>query len=206
MLEEAARRFGAQIETRWHAYELRPDPVPMPDPDSGYIREHWDNRVLPMARERGLEMHVPRRQLRSRRALQAALFARAEGRFAPFDRALYTARFAQDADIADLDVLKGIAATAGLDAEAMAYAVSSRAHLAELEADLRLAGTLGVTGVPCAFVGPAAGDPREFYADAEPVVGAVPYDWLAGAIERAARGDRSHAQLRRRFRADIKVD
>jgi predicted DsbA family dithiol-disulfide isomerase len=206
VLEEAARQFGAQIKIRWHAYELRPDPVPMPDPDSEYIREHWENRVLPMAEARGLPMRVPRRQLRSRRALQAALFARAEGRFGPFDRALYAARFEEDADIADIDVLKRIAGGAGIDAGALAHAVSSGAHLDELEADLALAGALGVTGVPCAFVGPAIDESRRFYAEAEPVVGAVPYDWLAEAIGRARRGDRSQAQLRRRFRADIAIE
>lgn len=206
MLEEAARQFGAQVQIRWHAYELRPDPVPMPDPDSEYIREHWENRVLPMSRERGLPMQVPRRQLRSRLALQAALFARGAGQFRAFDRALYAARFEEDADIADIEVLTRLAAAAGLDGQALAHAVETGAHLDELEADLALAAALGITGVPCALVGQRTEDPRTFFAEAEPVLGAVPYEWLAGAIERAQRGDRSHAQLRRRFRGDIPLE
>lgn len=192
MLEQAARRFGAQISVRWHAYELRPEPVPQPDPDSEYIREHWEQRVLPMAVERGLSMRVPRRKVRSRRALQAALFAQEHGRFRELDRALYRARFEFDLDIADLDVLKTLARESGLDADALAYAVSSNAYLHPLIADLRLASQLGVNGVPAAFVGPAPPEEGQaedrllaFFQDAEPVVGAVPYEWMEDAIERA---------------------
>lgn len=202
MLEEATRRYGAQIQVRWHAYELRPEPIPQPDPDSEYIREHWANRVLPLAAERGLEMRVPRRPLRSRRALQAALFAREHGRFAELDRALFRARFVEDADIADLDVLRRLAADAGLDPEALGYAVAANAYLDELNADLRAASQLGISGVPAALVGPATDDFAEFVAAAEPVLGAVPYDWFADAIVRALNGDPSHAQLRRRFHAE----
>jgi predicted DsbA family dithiol-disulfide isomerase len=210
VLEEAARRFDAQIDIRWHAFELRPEPIRMPDPDSEYIREHWENRVLPMAAERGLVMRIPRRRVRSRRALQAALFAREHGRFHELDRWLFRARFEEDADISDIEVLKRIAREAGLDEDALAYAVTANSYLNELSADVMLATELGITGVPCAMVGPEpppeAGDPREFYADAEPVVGAVPYEWLEGAIERALGGDRTHARLRRRFRPDIKIE
>lgn len=185
MLEEAARRYGARIALRWHAFELRPEPVPMPDPDSEYIREHWEHRVLPMAAERGLEMHVPRRSVRSRRALQAALFARRSGRLRELDRAIYRARFEEDADIADLHVLRRLAAGAGVDGDALTSAVEADAHLADLRADLTLAGQLGISGVPAAFIGPDADGLFAFFSTAEPVIGAVPYDWFGASIERA---------------------
>jgi len=206
VLEEAARRFGAQTDIRWHAYELRPEPIPQPDPDSEYIREHWENRVLPMAVERGLVMRTPRRMVRSRRALQAAFFAQDHGRFMQMDRLLFRARFEEDADISDVEVLKGLALEAGLDAAALAKALTANSYVERVDADLKLAAQLGITGVPTALVGPETGDDRGFFADAEPVVGAVPYEWLAGAIERALGGDRSHARRRRRFRPDIRIE
>jgi len=159
----------------------------MPDPDSEYIREHWKNRVLPMAAERGLAMRVPRRKIRSRRALQAALVAQARGRFHEMDRRLFRARFEEDADISDIDVLRRLGREAGLDEEALAHAVSNNSYLTELTADLRLASQIGISGVPAALVGPEKADLGEFLADAEPVIGAVPYDWFAEAIERALR-------------------
>lgn len=206
MLEEAARRFGAQIDIRWHAYELRPEPIPQPDPDSEYIREHWENRVLPMAVARGLVMKIPRRMVRSRRALQAALFAQDHGRFMQMDRLVFRARFEEDADLADVEVLKGLAREAGLDAAALAYAVTTNSYVDRVNADLRLAAQLGISGVPTALVGRETADDREFFADAEPVVGAVPYEWLEGAIERALGGDRTQARLRRRFRPEIRIE
>ena len=199
------RQFGAQIDIQWHAYELRPEPAPLPDPDGEYIAEHWQNRVLPMAAERGLRMRPPRRQIRSRRALQAALFAREHGRFPELDTLLFRARFEDDADISDINVLKDLAQQAGLDHEALAYAVTSNGYLDALTSDLVLAGRLGVTGVPVMFVGPEESGDAEFFNNAEPVVGAVPFDWLSGAIQRARDGDRSVADQRRRFRARWKV-
>ncbi len=185
MLEAAARRFGARVAIRWHAYELRPEPVPLPDPDSEYIREHWENRVLPMAAERGLVMRIPRTPVRSRRALQTALFAQDQETFLEMDRAIFRARFEDDLDIADLDVLKNLARGAGLDAEALAYAVTSNAYLDQVIADLRVASQLGINGVPCAFVGPSSEDFDAFLHHAEPVMGAVPYDHMETAIQRA---------------------
>lgn len=198
MLEEAARRYGAQIDIRWHAYELRPEPIPQPDPDSEYIREHWQKRVLPMAAERGLDMNVPRRQVRSRRALQAALFAQDHGRFREMDQALFRARFVEDADISDIDVLKRLAREATLDDEALAYAVTTNSYVDRVNGDIALAVRLGINGVPAALVGPEHDDFREFLRDAEPVVGAVPYDWMARAIDRALSGESRLARSARR--------
>ena len=199
------RRFGAQIDVQWHAYELRPEPAPLPDFDGEYIAEHWRNRVLPMAEERGLVMRPPRRQIRSRPALQAALFAREQGRFAEFDRLLFRARFEHDADISDLGVLKELAAVARLDADALACAVTANGCLEALKQDIELAYRLGVNGVPVVFVGPGEEDDLSFFANAEPVVGAVPFEWLSGAIERALEGDRTVADQRRRFKARRKI-
>ncbi len=198
MLEEAARRYGAHIDIRWHAYELRPEPIPQPDPDSEYIREHWEKRVLPMAAERGLEMKVPRRQVRSRRALQAALFAQDHGRFREMDYALFRARFVEDADISDIDVLRRLARETTLDDEALAYAVTTNSYVDRVNDDIALAVRLGINGVPAALVGPEHDDFGEFLRNAEPVVGAVPYDWMARAIDRALSGESPLARSARR--------
>ena len=205
MLEAATRQFGADLEIRWHAFELRPDPAPLPDPAGDYISEHWENRVLPMAAERGLVMRVPQRQIRSRRALQAALFAQEHGRFAQFDRQVFRARFERDLDISDLAVLRELATDSGLDAEALAYALKTNAYADRLDEDLALAQAIGLNGVPAALVGQHTEDFAAFVADAEPVIGAVPEEWMLGAIDRAITGDRAHARLRRRFRPDIKI-
>ena len=199
MLEAATRRFGADLDIRWHAYELRPEPVPLPDPDSEYISEHWENRVLPMAEERGLVMRVPRRQIRSRRALQAAVFAQEHGRFAEFDRRVFRARFDQDLDISDVKVLTQLAVEAALDPEALAYALKSNAYADRLVEDGALAQAIGINGVPAALVGTATDDIAEFVRNAEPVIGAVPEDWMLAAVDRALRGEPGRLRVRPRL-------
>lgn len=181
IIEEAARRFGAQVV--WHAYELRPEPIPLPDPDSEYIREHWENRVLPMAGQRGLVMKVPHTRCRSRRALETAMFARdnGEGRFETVDRALFRARFERDMDISDLNVLEEIVAEAGLDPKALGEVILAHRYSPAVAADMRLADRLGVRGVPAMFV-TRGDDPPGMGV---PVSGAVPLEYLQTAIARA---------------------
>jgi predicted DsbA family dithiol-disulfide isomerase len=170
----------------------------MPDPKGEYLREHWTNRVYPLAEERGLTMRLPSLQTRTRRAHEAAAFARAHGRMAAVDTGLYRAFFEHGRDIDDLAVLEDVAREAGLDPAAMRMALESGAFAAAVDADRQLAATLGIRSVPTMLVG-------ETLDDAEPVVGAVPYEWLAGAIDRALFGDRSQARLRRRLVPQLRV-
>jgi predicted DsbA family dithiol-disulfide isomerase len=178
VLEEAVRRFGAQV--RWHAYELRPEPVPLPDPDSGYIREHWEHRVRPMARQRGLVMTVPRTPCRSRWALETALFARDHGRFHAVDRGIYRARFEHDRDISNLDVLSDIVSDAGLDGAELMHAIETENYSQAVDADIHLAERLAVRGVPAMFVTRGEDPPGM----GVPVGGAVPIEYLQTAIAR----------------------
>ena len=189
ILEEAAHRFGAQIAIEPHAFELRPEPVPMPDYDAEYLREHWTNRVYPLAEERGLVMRQPSLRTRTRRAHELAAFARAHGAFSPVDRGLYRAHFEHGRDINDMRVLEDVARDAGLDPASVRTALESGAFTEAVRADLQLAATFGIRSVPTMLVG-------EKLDDSEPVVGAVPYEWLAGAIDRALFGDRKRAGLR----------
>jgi predicted DsbA family dithiol-disulfide isomerase len=177
-LDEAARQFGAQIAIEHHAFELRPEPVPLLDPKGEYIQEHWRNRVGPMAAERGLVMHVPPVQTRTRLAHEAAAFARAHGAFGTVDRALFRAFFEEGLDINDVDVLSRIIEEAGLDADEWRQAHATRVFAEAVEADLALAARLGITSVPTMLVADDEGR-------AEPVIGAVPYEHLEGAIVRA---------------------
>ncbi len=192
------RRFGVQVALVPHAFELRPDPIPLPDPDGEYIQTHWRERVYPMAAERGLIMHVPPTPTRSRLALELAKCADAHGLFAPVNLAIYRAVFEHGQNIGDLDVLVAIGDAAGLDPTFVRAALASRRYEQDVDRDLALGEALGVRSVPTMLVG-------ETFEDAEPVIGAVPPEWLEGAIDRALRGDRSHARLRRRFTPQFRV-
>jgi predicted DsbA family dithiol-disulfide isomerase len=178
ILDEAARRFGAQIAFQHHAFELRPEPVPLLDPRGEYIQEHWRNRVGPMATERGLVMRIPPVQTRTRRAHETAAFARVHGQFEAVDRALFQAFFEDGLDINNEGVLVTIVSEAGLDGTALRGALEAGEFAGVVQSDLALAARLGLSSVPTMLVADEAGA-------AEPVVGAVPYEHLEAAIERA---------------------
>ena len=69
------------VELIWRAYELRPEPVPMIDPGSDYLRRVWSDSVAPLAERLGVTMRFPPVKPRTRLAQEAAHWARAQGRF-----------------------------------------------------------------------------------------------------------------------------
>jgi predicted DsbA family dithiol-disulfide isomerase len=152
--------------------------VPLLDPKSEYIQEHWRNRVGPMAAERSLIMKIPPVQTRTRRAHETAAFARAHGQFAPVDRALFRAFFEHGLDINDPEVLAQIVREAGLDADELRLALGTHAFGEIVDADVALAARIGIRSVPTMLAADEAGR-------AEPVIGAVPYEHLEDAIKRA---------------------
>src|SRR5262249_57803177 len=82
----------------------------------------------------------------------------------------------------DMEVLAAIAGSVGLSPELVAHALETAPYLPRVLEQERLSRQLGVTGVPAAFVG-------DDLATAEPVVGAVPYEWFKAAVERALSGE-----------------
>jgi predicted DsbA family dithiol-disulfide isomerase len=135
-----------------------------------------------MAAERGLIMKQPPIVARTRLAFQAVELARDRDRFDAMHRAIFEAIFRDGRDVGRVEVLADIAAAIDLPPDELKTALASGIHLARVIEQERQAADLGVTGVPAMFVGD---DP----ATAEPVIGAVPYDWLLAAVERALSGE-----------------
>ena len=135
----------------WRAFELRPDPVPSLPPAGDYLQRAWKNSVLPLAERLGVTMRLPPVQPRSRRAHQAAQWARTQGRFDDYHHALFRAFFERGEDIGQDAVLLSLAPALGLDEGLLAVALSASTFEASVLADEDLAQSLGLRGVP-AFV------------------------------------------------------
>ena len=181
MVDRLSREFGDRVDLIWHAFELRPEPVPLPSTIDPSRRRRWDASVAPMAHDRGLVMKPPAIAARTRLAFQAVEAARDQGKFDVMHHALFEAYFRDGLDIGTTDVLSDIAASIGLAPSAVTRALGEGTYLNRVLDQERLARNLGVTGVPAAFVG-------DDLATAEPVIGAVPYEWLQAAVERALSG------------------
>jgi predicted DsbA family dithiol-disulfide isomerase len=108
-----------------------------------------DNPLTARARQLGLSMVTSREVIPStRRAHQAAEWARQQGRFDAFHRAVLTRYWERGEDLHALSMLRAAAADAGLDGEALERELASGRWVAPLDAALASAHELGVTAVP----------------------------------------------------------
>jgi predicted DsbA family dithiol-disulfide isomerase len=131
-----------------------------------------------MAAEVGLPMTDRDWISNSRPALEAAEYAREQGCFDPFHRAVFDAYFAEGRDIGKRDVLRDIATTVGLDADGMIDALNEGRYADRVDDDLDLSRRIGLTGVPAFIIGNRA------------IVGAQPYEvfeYVMGLLGREKR-------------------
>jgi 2-hydroxychromene-2-carboxylate isomerase len=98
-----------------------------------------------------LEVGAPRPD--TRLLCQAALVAQDRGAFRDFHYAAYRARWADGAAVDEPEIVKGLLAGAGLDADDALALASSPELAARLDRDTEAAIGRGVFGVPTLFVG-----------------------------------------------------
>ena len=135
----------------WRAFELRPDPVPTLDPNGDYLHRIWGSSVYPLAKDLGVDIKLPPVQPRSRRAHEAAHWARRHGKFREYNDALFGAFFQHGEDIGNTDVLARLASDMALDGNDLREAIDKDFYLDNVLADEREAKKLGLRGVP-AFI------------------------------------------------------
>lgn len=186
-LSRVLDEYGEQVEVDWRAYELRPDPVPTLDPDGDYLHRVWNASVYPMANSLGMTLRLPPVQPRSRKALEAAEFARVKGLYDTMHTALFKAFFEDGRDIGDTEVLLEVGASAGFARQELRAALEEGRFTQKVLDDEALAGRLGVGSVPTMFV-TRKDAPLE---EAEVITGAQPY---GGRIEAAVGRALGHAR------------
>lgn len=164
------------VEIEWLPYELRPEPVPLPDlagPDGERFRRNWERGVAPMAAQFGVEMRYPPIKPRSRLAHEAAEAAREQGQFDGMRRAVFGAYFVENRDIGRPEVLVEVAREAGLDAEILRVALGSGRYTQRVTELEQVSRRLGVSAVPTVVIGDLG------------VEGVQPYSVLRQVLEQA---------------------
>lgn len=178
VLERLKREEGERIAIEWRAFELRPEPEPTLDPNGVYLHDIWSRAVYPLARERGMTLRLPPLQPRSRKALEAAEFARAQGHFDAMHNALFRAFFEEGRDIGSVDILLEIGAEQGLDVATLAQALARGHYTETVLADEALAKRLGVQGVPMMLLRQAG----QSLEQSRGLSGAQPYEAIRAAL------------------------
>ncbi|PVE25088.1 disulfide bond formation protein DsbA [Microvirga sp. KLBC 81] len=184
VLERIQKELGDNVQIDWRSFELRPEPEPTLDPNAEYLHRVWNQSVYPMAQDRGLTLKLPPVQPRSRKAHEAAEFARDGGRIDAMNKALFKAFFEQGRDLADIEILLDIGRSVGLDPEDLREALVSGRYTQRVLDDEHLARQIGISGVPALVI--SAG--HQAYL----VSGAQPYETVKDVIA-SATGEKKPA-------------
>jgi predicted DsbA family dithiol-disulfide isomerase len=148
-------RLVAQVERG--AFELRPAGAPLPDADDAGLQDVWERLVEPLARELDVMLRYPTLMTRTRKAHEAAAYARSEGALEVMHEAIYRAYWEDGRDIGRIDVLVEIGATVGLDRGGLRVALDIDQWTARVLEDQARAGQLGFHGVPAYSLQRSAG-------------------------------------------------
>jgi predicted DsbA family dithiol-disulfide isomerase len=138
----------AGISVRWRAFELRPEPAPLLDPKGDYLRRVWQGSIYPMAERAGMTLRLPPVQPRSRKALEAAEYARDKGHLDEMHQALFKAFFEEGRNIDEIPVLLDIAGSVGLNPSDLLGSLQTKLYTQKVIADERMAQRFGIIAVP----------------------------------------------------------
>lgn len=162
-----------KVEIQWHSYELRPRGAPPISSDYRAKIEAGRPALYDRARrEYGLEMNPGPFGINSRPALVGVKYAESQGMGNSFHDAVLKAYWMEAQAIDDLDVLTGIAVSAGLDADSFRVALTDPAFVEAVDDDIAQAAAYGLQGVPALI-----------FAEKYLVPGAVPYATLVQVVE-----------------------
>ena len=148
-IEKLRKEYDLEVE--WRPFFLRPETPPEGMPIPEYIREKMKDPNEPLklrAAREGLKMVRGERIPSTRRAHEAAEFARAQGKLEAMNAAILKRYWNEGADLYQMEVLRGAAVEAGVDPDAMQAAIESGAYRAAVEASVQEAHDLGIHAVP----------------------------------------------------------
>jgi len=162
LLEQALEKFphASGVEVRYHSFLLMPEltgdvPIDLLDllvTKRGFPREQaaaMNDQVAERGRQVGLDYRFDRAQaVSTRTAHQLSHFAATQGKQHELVQRLFRAYFTDGLNVADHQVLAGLAADVGLDRDAALAALAGGEFADAVEADLEQARQYGISGVP----------------------------------------------------------
>jgi len=159
-------------------FELHPEIPPEGRPRDEVLPAAYMARaeegVNRLATQVGLHLRLHDRLINSRPALQAAEFAREQGRFDAMHQALLKTYWDEGKDVSNIEVLREVASKAGVDVPGMEAAIAADRFGDYLDTRRAEAEELGINGIPAHVI-----------ADRYLVMGAQPYDLFERVMAKA---------------------
>ncbi|MBN9111132.1 MAG: DsbA family oxidoreductase [Pseudonocardia sp.] len=162
-VEDFAHRDA--VDVRYRSFQLDPDlPEDTAVPVAEYLAakgvaagpqaDEMHDRIRAQGAALGIEFRFDRALMANTRAAHRMVHLAGESRrSAAMVERLYRAQFTEGARVGDHDTLVGLAAEAGVDADAARDVLDARKFGDEIDDDIVRAAKLGVTGVPFVVLG-----------------------------------------------------
>lgn len=152
-MDQLGEAFDLDIE--WKLVELHPE-----TPVEGRAWDHFSQGRLDeifglsikAAKEHGFKLKMPPRMFNSRKALQAAAYAKDEGKFDEFHEAILESIFLDGKDIGNWTVLSEIAESCDLNAEELKFKLDEGGLMKRLDQVLIEKMVRGCGAIPTTFV------------------------------------------------------
>jgi predicted DsbA family dithiol-disulfide isomerase len=174
--ERVKRDYPVEIE--WRAYELRPGTpsggisrVPKPGAVDGFppnLIEYAEEVGLKLMRSPLIPCSLP--------AFEVAEYAKGQGKFDQFHRAVFKAYWEEAKNIGLRDILLQIAGESGLDTREVASCLDEGRYTKLIRKQSDEAKQLGINGIPAFVIGSCL------------IEGAQPYSVFQGVFEDVRRG------------------
>lgn len=196
-LEPVQERY--ELDFQWNGFELHPS-IPAGGMDlsqmfpASKVRE-MQARLQDVADGLGVEIHARDHAPSTKPALALSEFARQHGRLDAFRSLAMDAHWKEGRDIEDRAVLRDLAESAGLDADAAIAFLDDAAVPQLLRRQREQAQAWGVTGIPTWFMLPDGWEPEHGIPESGPrpvrVVGCQPLEIVEKAAGMAGATPRS---------------
>lgn len=176
------------MEVEWLPFELYPGLPPEGAPLPEYLRSAGGGhraRLQDMAAQAGLPIIFHDRLINTRRALEAAEYARTQGKHAAFHRVVFRKFYGEGQDIHDWVVLTAAAEDSGVDPVEMRERVDAGGYSLLVSASMEEAVMKGIRGVP-AYV----------FANRYLISGAQPYEMFRRVMQELGAVPRSDGHQR----------
>lgn len=144
------------IAIKWRPFELRPAPEPTLKPEDPYLPSIWQRSVYPLAQRLGVPIQLPSisPQPRTAKAFELLAMAQDQGLDHAYSMRVLRAFFQEDQDIGKPEILIGLAAEIGLDADEARQALERGIYVQRHQEALRHAREdMQITSVPTIVVG-----------------------------------------------------
>lgn len=154
-LKQAIAEMGIKPEITWQPYELTAEPKPRVDTYHDEKRRAGYQVLVEPCKKLGLDMKLPPNVVPrpyTRLAFEGWFYACDHGKSEEYNDLLYRAYFTEELDIGDIEVLKGLAARIGLDAEDYAAALTSGKYTQAQRDAVEYARSFELKGVPTILI------------------------------------------------------